>query len=156
MSFGTSEGNQLSYFQNLRFRPIKHLKMTVWTSALWKMNIQLAKIWPEMVKILKYWIVIWIESEYSNYLKDLSIKSCFTFPVTFSLLPLISELKKVFLGTKKNYRKHTMSLFEKSTKNAQKDIMEKSWNKPRCYFHFWNKTIFWLWSFVLCTYVPFF
>ena len=38
--------------------------MTVWTSALWKMNIQLAKIWPEMVKILKYLIVIWIESEY--------------------------------------------------------------------------------------------
>ena len=38
--------------------------MTVWTLVLWKTNIQLAKIWPEMVEILKYIIVIWIESEY--------------------------------------------------------------------------------------------
>ena len=33
----------------LEFRPIKHIKMTVWTSVLWKITIQLAKKWPEMV-----------------------------------------------------------------------------------------------------------
>ena len=32
-----------------RFRPIKHLKMTVWTSVLWKINIQLAKKWSDIV-----------------------------------------------------------------------------------------------------------
>ena len=32
-----------------RFRPVKHLKMTVRTSVLWKMNIHMAKKWPEMV-----------------------------------------------------------------------------------------------------------
>ena len=35
------------------------------------------------------------------------------------LLPLITELKK-FFRDKKNYRKHTMSLFEKSTKKCTK------------------------------------
>ena len=36
--------------QNLdQFRPVKHVKMTVWTSVLWKMNIHIAKKWPEMV-----------------------------------------------------------------------------------------------------------
>ena len=33
----------------LRFRPTMHLKMTIRTSVLWKMNIKLAKKWPEMV-----------------------------------------------------------------------------------------------------------
>ena len=33
----------------LRFRLVKHLKMTVWNSVLWKENIQLAKKWPDMV-----------------------------------------------------------------------------------------------------------
>ena len=36
--------------QNLDLlRPVKHVKMTVWTSILWKMFIHLAKNWPEMV-----------------------------------------------------------------------------------------------------------
>ena len=36
--------------QNLeQFRPVKHVKMTVWTSVLWKMNIPIAKKWPDMV-----------------------------------------------------------------------------------------------------------
>ena len=36
--------------QNLdQFRPVKHVKMTVWTSVLWKMNILILKKWPEMV-----------------------------------------------------------------------------------------------------------
>ena len=52
-------------FHNLRFRPHKLLKMIVWTSVLWQTKTQLEKIWPEMVKLLKYIIVIWIESEYS-------------------------------------------------------------------------------------------
>ena len=49
VNLDTSEGNQLSYFQNSRFRPIKHLKMTVLTSVLWKITIQISKKWPEMV-----------------------------------------------------------------------------------------------------------
>ena len=50
----------------LRFRPVKHLKMTVWTSVLWKMNIQMAKKWPEMVvtrSIIKehsFWITLYL------------------------------------------------------------------------------------------------
>ena len=32
-----------------RFRHSKHLKLTVWTSVLWKIFMQLAKKWPEMV-----------------------------------------------------------------------------------------------------------
>ena len=80
LTFETSEGNQLSYFQNLRLISIKHLKMTVWNSVLWKMSIQLAKIWPEMVRILKYLIVIWIESEYSLQVAkaQIPIKTRFT------------------------------------------------------------------------------
>ena len=33
----------------LGFWPIQHIKRTVWTSVLWKINIQEAKKWPEMV-----------------------------------------------------------------------------------------------------------
>ena len=33
----------------LEFRPVKYVIMTIWTSVLWKMNIQMAKNWPEMV-----------------------------------------------------------------------------------------------------------
>ena len=47
--FDTSEENQLSYFQNSRFRPVKHLKMTIWTSVLWKMTIHMSTKWLEVV-----------------------------------------------------------------------------------------------------------
>ena len=33
----------------LEFRPVKHLKMTVWISVLWKIPMWLAKKWPDMV-----------------------------------------------------------------------------------------------------------
>ena len=33
----------------LRFRHTRYLKMTVWTSVLWKILMQLAEKWPEMV-----------------------------------------------------------------------------------------------------------
>ena len=39
----------LYILNQLRFWPIKHTRMTVWTSVLWKILIQLAKKWPEMV-----------------------------------------------------------------------------------------------------------
>ena len=32
----------------IRYRPVQHLKMTVWTSVLWKIWIWLAKKWLEM------------------------------------------------------------------------------------------------------------
>ena len=35
-----------------RFRPLKHLKMIIWTKFLWKMEHIYGKKWPEMVK---YW-----------------------------------------------------------------------------------------------------
>ena len=65
MSFNSSEGNQLSYFQNSRFRPVKHLKMTVWTSVLWKMSIHMSKKWPEMVVEPYMCSHFYIESEYT-------------------------------------------------------------------------------------------
>ena len=41
-------GNICSLNQS-EFRPVKHLKMTVWTAILWKMHIHMANKWPEMV-----------------------------------------------------------------------------------------------------------
>ena len=32
-----------NFWNQLEFRPVKHLKMTVWTSVLWKMHIHMAK-----------------------------------------------------------------------------------------------------------------
>ena len=34
----------------LRFRPVQHLKMTLWISVLWKIFLYLVKKWPEMAK----------------------------------------------------------------------------------------------------------
>ena len=34
---------------SLRFKPVKHLEMIVWTSVLWKMTIHMSQKWPEMV-----------------------------------------------------------------------------------------------------------
>ena len=48
----------------LEFRPIKHIKMTVWTSVLWKITIQLAKKWPEMVVKKPFTSVIHFYSDY--------------------------------------------------------------------------------------------
>ena len=33
----------------LEFRPVKYVIMIIWTSVLWKMNIHIAKKWPEIV-----------------------------------------------------------------------------------------------------------
>ena len=41
--------NFVSLLYQLRFRVLKHLKMSVWISFLWKITIQLAKKWPDMV-----------------------------------------------------------------------------------------------------------
>ena len=62
------------------------------------------------------------------------------------LLPLITELKKFFKEQKKTIENTKWVFLKKALKNAQKAIMEKSWNKPRCYFH---KITLWLWSFIL-------
>ena len=41
--------------QNLmEFRPVKHVIMTVWTSVLWKMIINISKKWPELVVTLSF------------------------------------------------------------------------------------------------------
>ena len=48
-----------------KFRPVKHLKMTVWTSVLWKMNIHMAKKWPEMVVTLSLISIFHFRSDYT-------------------------------------------------------------------------------------------
>ena len=47
------------------FSPVKHIKMTVWTSFLWKINMQLAEKWPEMVAKWAFVIVIRFDSDYT-------------------------------------------------------------------------------------------
>ena len=44
----------------------KHIKMTVSTSVLWKLNIQLAKKWPKIVVKYPLIIVISFDSDYST------------------------------------------------------------------------------------------
>ena len=53
---------------------------TVWTSVLWKIHIQLAKKWPEMVVKLAIVIVIRFDSEYNKYFDHalLSVKYFWT------------------------------------------------------------------------------
>ena len=46
------------------FRPVKHFKMTVWTSFLWKIHIQLAEKWPDMAVKQAIVIVIRLYSDY--------------------------------------------------------------------------------------------
>jgi hypothetical protein len=111
VSFDISEENQLLYFQNLRFRPLKHLKMIVWTSILWKTNIQLEKLWPNMVKLLKNIIVIWIESEYTVKLgnkeqfdtEQIGIRNHFLWPICHLLHKdkELLALRNNFMATKK-------------------------------------------------------
>ena len=38
----------------LKFRPVKHVIMTIWTSVLWKMIIHISKKWPELVVTLSF------------------------------------------------------------------------------------------------------
>ena len=51
------------------FRPVKHLKMTVCASVLWKMNIGIAKKWPEMVVTLSFISIFHFRSGYITYLQ---------------------------------------------------------------------------------------
>ena len=55
-----------------RFRPVQHLKMTVWTSVLWKINIQLAKKLPEIVVKWASVIVIHLDSECNSFSKNVT------------------------------------------------------------------------------------
>ena len=48
------------------FRPVKYIKLTFWTSFLWKINIQLAEKWPEIVIKWALVIVIRFDSEYTT------------------------------------------------------------------------------------------
>ena len=38
----------------LKFSPVKHVIMTIWTSVLWKMIIHISKKWPELVVTLSF------------------------------------------------------------------------------------------------------
>ena len=55
-----------SYLLNqLRFRPVKHIKMTVWTSVLWNVVMKLPKKWPEMVVKQPFIILFRFRTVYS-------------------------------------------------------------------------------------------
>ena len=45
----TGNGNIFILCHKFGSRSIKHLKLTLWTSVLWKMNLHMAKKWPERV-----------------------------------------------------------------------------------------------------------
>ena len=53
---------------------LKHLKMTVWTSALWKINMQMAKKWPEMVVKRPFMSQFHFESEYILFVTAIRIR----------------------------------------------------------------------------------
>ena len=55
----------------LEFRPIKHIKMTVWTSVFWKITIQLAKERPEMVVKKPFTSILHFYSDYRQYVSYL-------------------------------------------------------------------------------------
>ena len=46
------------------FRPVRHLKMAIWTSVLWKMNIHMAKKWPDMFLKLSFISMLHFRSDY--------------------------------------------------------------------------------------------
>ena len=48
---------KLQLLIQLRFRHTKHIKMTVWSSFLWRIFMQLAKKWPEMVLNGNLWVI---------------------------------------------------------------------------------------------------
>ena len=77
------------------FRPVKYTKMTVWTSVLWEIDIQLAKKWPEMVVKLAIVIVIRFYSDYSDTqrspIKDNQVKKSWTKFVLFSKNHIINH-----------------------------------------------------------------
>ena len=54
-------------FIQSRFRPIKHLKMTVWTSVLWNIVMKLPKKWPEMVVKQPFIILFRFRTVYTRY-----------------------------------------------------------------------------------------
>ena len=37
------------FFNKLGFRSVEYTKMTVWDWGLWKINIHMAKKWPELI-----------------------------------------------------------------------------------------------------------
>ena len=49
----------------LEFRPVKHVIMTIWTSVLWKINIHMAKRWPERVLQQSFISIFHFRSDYS-------------------------------------------------------------------------------------------
>ena len=79
VSFDSSEGNQLSLFLNSRFRPVKHLKRTVWTSVLWKMNINMSKKWTEMVVEPDMCSQFYIETVFGGVFYDSKYIACVHF-----------------------------------------------------------------------------
>ena len=59
-----------NYRSQLRFRLVKHLKMTVWISVLWKMTIHMLQKWPEMVVEPNMSTQFYIETVYTSDAKN--------------------------------------------------------------------------------------
>ena len=71
---------------HLRFKLIKHLKMTIWISVLWKINTHMARKWQGMV-LLKSFIK---EHSFRNslYLRILEVRSLWITPPREALIYL--------------------------------------------------------------------
>ena len=100
--------------------------MTVWTSVLWEIDIQLAKKWPEMVVKLAIVIVIRFYSDYSDTqrspIKDNQVKKSWTKSVLFSKNHMINHI-----GPKSFEPIHTTSLWNIIFQwNFHDDLTEKS------------------------------
>jgi hypothetical protein len=59
----------------LIFRPVKHLKMTIWTSVLWQLIIELAKKWPKIFK-KSFFARIFANNDFS--LRFAKVMPCFS------------------------------------------------------------------------------
>ena len=77
------------------FSPVKYTKMTVWISVLWKIDIQLAKKWAEMV--VKWAIVIVIRF-YSDYMYYVGSEN-----MAYFLYPIYNDIATETERTKNNH-----------------------------------------------------
>ena len=126
--------------QNLgQLRPVKHVKMTFWTSVLWKMNIHIAKKWPEMV-------VTW------SFIKGQS------FPISLykDFCPVVwhSSIEVLHLEKKMFYLEYFFSISKKSQEKFRKyfaTILSKILQILGHWFFFCNllffRSMFWTWFF---------
>ena len=60
------------HFEKLGFRSVEYTKMTVWDSGLWKINIHMAKKWPEPIIEQSFRSNIRFQSVFTSFLNRAS------------------------------------------------------------------------------------